>query len=147
MFGGHRPCRRGEIKFSISHVTSGDHVIRGSLWVSFSHHNWPLCQVWWPLAFQRRRYFVFNLSRNLMWPRGQRVMWHYGWICPIIRLHPAKFGGHRRCAREEISFFVCHVTSRDFVVRESCDIIVEFPSSLMTTLQSLNLFEEKILRF
>ena len=68
----------------------------------------------------------------------------------IISLHPAKFGCHRRCAREEISFFVCHMTSQDFVVRESCDIKSEFPSSLVTTLQSLviiDLLEEEILRF
>ena len=46
--------------------------------------------------------------------------------------------------------FVCHVTSRDFVVRETCDTIGEFPSSLMTTLQSLviiDLLEEEILTF
>ena len=67
-----------------------------------------------------------------------------------LSLHPANFGGHRRCAREIISFFVYHVTSRNFVVRESCDIMGEFPSSLVTAIQSLviiDLFEEEILRF
>ena len=62
----------------------------------------------------------------------------------IISLHPAKFGCHRRCAREEILFFVCHMTSQDFVIKS------EFPSSLVTTLQSLviiDLLEEEILRF
>ena len=141
MFGGHRPCRRGEIKFSIFHVTSRDHVIRGSLWLSFSHHKWPPCQVWWPLALQRRRYFVFNMSHDLMWPRGQRIMWHYGWVSLIISLHPAKFGGHNCCAREEISFFVCHVTSRNFIIRDSCDIMGEFLSLLVTSLQSLDIIE------
>ena len=57
-------------------------MIIGSLWVSFPHHKWPLCQVWWPLELQKRRYFVFNLSGDLMWPCGQRVMWHYGWVSP-----------------------------------------------------------------
>ena len=28
--GGHRPCGRGDIKFSVCHVTSSDHVMRGS---------------------------------------------------------------------------------------------------------------------
>ena len=29
-FGGHRPCKRGDIMFSIWHVTSCDHVIKES---------------------------------------------------------------------------------------------------------------------
>ena len=68
----------------------------------------------------------------------------------IISLFPAKFGGHRRCTREEISSFVSHVTARDFMVRESFDIMVEFPLSLVTNLPSLviiNLLEEEILSF
>ena len=121
-----------------------------TLWVSFPHHKLPLCQIWWSSALRKRRYFIFNLSRDLMWPRGHRVLWHYGSVLLIISLHPAKFGGHKRCAGEEILLFVCHVTSRDFVVREACDTIGEFPSSLMTTLQSLviiDLLEEEILTF
>ena len=134
MFGGHRPCRWGDITFSIvtwihAIMWSEDHL---TLWVSFPHHQLRLCKVWWPSTLRKSRYFVFNLSRNLMWPRGHRVMWHYGWVPLIISLHPAKFGGHKRCAREETLFFVCHVTSRDFVVRESCDIMGEFPSSLVS---------------
>ena len=68
----------------------------------------------------------------------------------ILSLHPAECGGPSHCAREEISFFVCHVTSRDFVVRESCDLMGEFPSSLVTTLQSfliIDLLEVEILSF
>ena len=70
MFGGYRPCGRGNFKFSICHRTSLDHVVRGSSWVSFPHHKSPLWQVYWPLASQKRRYFVFNLSRDLMWSCG-----------------------------------------------------------------------------
>ena len=84
-----------------------------------------------------------------MWPRGQRVMWHYVWVS-LIMLHPAKFGGHRHCSREEILFFVFHITSCHFVVRESCDIMDELPLSLVSTLQSLviiDLLQEEILRF
>ena len=66
-----------------------------------------------------------------------RVMWHYWWVPLNISLHSAKSGGHRHCARREILFFVCLVTSRDFVARESCDTMGEFPSLLVTTLQSL----------
>ena len=121
-----------------------------TLWVRFPHHKLPLSQIWWPSALRKRRYFIFNLSRDLMWPRGHRVLWHYGSVLLIISLHPAKFGGHKRCAGEEVLLFVCHVTSRDFVVREACDTIGEFPSSLMTTLESLviiDLLEEEILTF
>ena len=100
------------IKWSEDHLT---------LWVIFPHHKLPFCQVWWPSTLRKRRYFVFNLSRDLMWPRGHRIMWHCEWVPLIISLHPDKFGGHRYCARKEILFFVCHMTSRDFVVRESCD--------------------------
>ena len=110
---------------------------------SLPHHKSPLCQIWWPLALQKMRCFVFNLSCDLMCPCGQRVPL-------IINIHPAKFSGHRHCAREEISFFICHVTSREFMVRESCDIMDEFPSLLVTTLQSLmiiDLLEEEILSF
>ena len=118
--------------------------------MSFPYHKWPVYQVWQLLALQRRRYFIFNLSSDLMWPRDHRVIWLYGWIPLIISLHPAKFGGHRRCPREEILLFVSHVTSRDFVVRESCGIMDEFPSSLVTIMQSLviiGLLKEEILRF
>ena len=51
------------------------------------------------------------------------------WVALLITSHyPPKFGGHRHCGREDILFLVCHMTSRDFVVRESCSIMVEFPS-------------------
>ena len=120
-----------------------------TLWVSFPYHKLPLCQVWWPSTLWKRKYFVFNFSRDLMRPNCHRVMWHYGRVPFIISLHLiAKFGGHRRCARKEILFFVYHVTSRDFVVRESCDTMGEFPWSSVTTLQSLliiELLEEEML--
>ena len=87
-----------------------------TLCLSFPHHKLPLCQIWWPPDLQKRRYFVFNLSRDLIWPRDHRVMCHYGWVSLIISLHPAKFGGNRLCAREEIFFFVCHMTSRQRVM-------------------------------
>ena len=51
-------------------------MIRGSLSVSFPRHKSPLCQVWLPLVLQKRRYFAFDLSRDLTPLRDQRVMWH-----------------------------------------------------------------------
>ena len=59
------------------------------------------------------------------------------WAPFIISLHPAKFGGHRRCVIEEVLFFFWDVHPRNFVVRESFNIMGEFPLSLVTILQSL----------
>ena len=99
------PCLRKErYKFSIFPVTSRDHVIRRLLWVSCPGHKPSLCQVWWPLALQKRRYFAFDLSLDLMWLRDQRVMWHCGRVSLIVNLHPAKFGGHRQGKTFRFSF-------------------------------------------
>ena len=57
MFVGHRPWGRGEIKFLFLHVTSYDHMIRGSYeWVSLITNghsaklggHWPFQFVTWP---------------------------------------------------------------------------------------------------
>ena len=40
-----------------------------------------------------------------------------------------KFGDHRLCGRGDIKLSFCHVTSHDYVVRGSCDIMGELPSS------------------
>ena len=46
----------------------------------------------------------------VMWPLGRCVMWLPGWD-PLIRSHhSAKFGVHRPCKSEDITFFICHVT-------------------------------------
>ena len=95
-----------------------------------------------------------------MWSRDQRVIWHCGWVSLIISHYPIRFGGHgfcrsgdilflfyykspscqvgdsRRCSRENISVFLVtwhHVIK---VVRKSRDIIGNFTSSYVTTLQS-----------
>ena len=99
MFGDHRSWEKG-VKFSVCRVNSRYQ------WVIW-HYGWV------SLIISQRRYFAFNLSRDLMWPRHQRVSCHYGCVYFIISHHPAMFGGHRRCAREDISFsfLVCHVRS------------------------------------
>ena len=125
----------------------GNHV---TLWVSFPHHKSPPCQVWWSETLQQKGCFAFNLSCELMWPRDQRVMGHYRWAILIISHHPAKFGCHRRSAREDISFLVCHMTLRYYMVRELRDVKREFPLSQVTTVQSSvikDLLEEEILSF
>ena len=59
------------------------------------------------------------------------------WVPLTIRHQPAMFGGYRPCQRGDIEFSICHVTSRDHVIRESSDIMGEFPSLLVTTLPRL----------
>ena len=59
------------------------------------------------------------------------------------------FGHHKHCARKDIYVLVCHVTSHDYVARESCYIMGEFTSSKMTTLRSLviiDLLKKEILK-
>ena len=57
------------------------------------------------------------MSRDLIWPRDQWIIWHYGWVL-------LKFDIHRRCSREDSLFLVYQVTSSDHVIRTSCDIWV-----------------------
>ena len=40
-------------------------------------------------------YNVFDLSRDLMLPRVERVLWLYMWKSVIPTLQIAKFNGHR----------------------------------------------------
>ena len=76
-------CHVWSSQFSMCHMTSHDHMIRGSSdimgnLIIFPHHKLPPCQVWQPRVLRERRYFVFNLSRQPMRPRSQRIIGHYG---------------------------------------------------------------------
>ena len=60
------------------------------------------------------------------------------------------FGGHRPRGKGDIDFSICHLTSRDQIIRGSSDIMDEFPSSKVITLASLvtiGLAEEEIFCF
>ena len=50
--------------------------------------------------------------------------WCVTWLCrrgPLIpSQHPAKFGVHRPCESEDITFFICHMTTK-FGVHKSCE--------------------------
>ena len=138
--------QKERFKFSICQANSRGHVIRepsdimgkfSSSWVTTFKRLVAIS-----LAEEEIFYFWFVTCPHVT--TRSEVMWHW-WVSLNISLH-----GHKRCSREEISPFVFHVTSRDVVVRESCDIMSEFPSSLVTTLQNLviiGLLEEKILYF
>ena len=92
--------------------------------------------------------FVFNLSSDLMWPRGQRVIWHYEWISPCYNYPSCQVWWLQDlCKRRNFVFRLsCDLTW----LRESCNIMGEFPLSLLTTLLSLliiDLLKEEILKF
>ena len=100
MLCGHTPSRRRDNLFLICQVISYDHNIRGSCDImgglpSLCVTILPSCH-WWSQILWKRSYFVLSLSGDLTWLRGQRVMWHYGWVFLIIRVYPAKFGNHSR---------------------------------------------------
>ena len=89
----------------------GPHMIRWSedhltLRVSFSYHKSPPCQVWWPWVLKKRRYFVFVLFCNLIWPRGQRIMWHYCRVIFIISHHPANWWSQALFKRKYFVFIL-----------------------------------------
>ena len=58
------------------------------------------------------------------WSEGHVASWvssdHYK--SPSVR-----FSGNSLCGIGHIKVLNCHVTSRDYVVRKSCDIVGEFP--------------------
>ena len=140
-FSYHKPppgtgfCRRGDILFSFCHVTSRDHVVKGS---SDIVREFTILPSWWPQALFKTKYFVFILSCDLTWLSGQRFTWYYSFV--IIGL----------LKEEDIKLSIGHVTSHDHVVRRSCDIIGEFCSLEVTPLLSLvitGFVEEEILSF
>ena len=116
---------------------SCDHMIRGKLWMMSTHFKSPPWQVWWLQASCKRRYFVFSLSRDLMWLRGERDTWHYGGVSLVISEYHANFDGHRPFGRGEIKLSICHVTSQNCGARRSCDIMGELTLSQVAPLLSL----------
>ena len=108
---------------------SCDHMIRGKLWMMSTHFKSPSWQVWWLQASCKRRYFVFSLSRDLMWLHGERDTWHYGGVSLVISEYHANFDGHRPFGRGEIKLSICHVTSHNRGTRRSCDIMGEITLS------------------
>ena len=52
----------------VCHVTSPDHVLKGFCELMASYSKSPPCHVWWPLAWLKWRYNVFNLLRDVTRP-------------------------------------------------------------------------------
>ena len=132
----HHPSNSGgiglveeNIKFLIWHVTSYDHVIRVvRLHCELRPAMSASCKAWWPYVFWRKKYFVFCLSRDLMWPGGQRNTWLHGCIHLTISHQLPKFHGYRPYQRGYVTLLVCHVTTHHYAVRGSCGSIGRFLS-------------------
>ena len=55
------------------------------------------------------------------------VMWLYDWEPLALRHHTANFGGFRHCSREDKTFSICHMISKDHVCKGLCDFMGECP--------------------
>lgn len=128
-FGDNKPCRRGDVQFSIWHETSCDHEI-------------IVVQLLYELyltIFQRRAWFGRHMSsegRNIsFWVcyitlrdhvLRYMAMWHmwlHGWVYLTVSPQLATFDGHSTSQRGYITHLFCHVITHDHVVRGSCDFI------------------------
>ena len=108
------------------------------------------CKVWWPYIFWWKKYFVVTLSRDLMWPVGQRDMWLHGCVHLTVSHQITKFCGFKPCQREYVTLLICHVTTNHHVVRRSWDSIGGFLSPYVTNqpcLVVIDLAKEEILSF
>ena len=77
---------------------------------------------------------------------GTKKALQTGWTHFTISHQSAIFSGYSPCVRGDTKFSIFHVTPRDHVIRESSEIMGEFPSSWLTTLPSvvvIGLAEEK----
>ena len=103
-FGEHRHCRRGDIL-----IFKWEHVVRRlyDIISGFYYYKSRSCQIWL---------------------RGQRVKWHYGWVLPNINDYPANFGD-QKFFKKDFKLSICLLHSRHYVIRGSCYIVGEFPSS------------------
>ena len=41
----------------------------------------------------------------------------YGWDLQVVSHHPNKFGDHRHCGNGDLMFLICHMTSRDHMLK------------------------------
>ena len=48
-------------------------------------------------------------------------MWLYGWELVVVCHHPDKFGDHRHCDNWDLTFLICHQTSRNHLLKWQCD--------------------------
>ena len=59
----------------------------------------------------------------------------------------ATFGGYRHWGSADIMILVCHKTSQNHVIKESCDFIGRSPLRLVTIMPSLIAIDTQTLRY
>ena len=92
---------------------------------------------------------AFSQKQNTI-ARARKRLFQTGWAPLTISHQSTMFGGYRSCGRGNIKFSISHVTSCDHVIRESSEIMGEFPSPWVTILASvvvIGLAEEEIYCF
>ena len=89
----------------------------------------PLSQIWYLQFLWKWRYNVSILSRNTTWPNDQRKIWHGKWNPLNLSLHHTKNDAYRSCEGGDITFLFCHMTSRDHMIKGTCDLADVDPSS------------------
>ena len=55
------------------------------------------------------------------------VMLLIGWKLLILHNQPAKFGGHKFCGSEDISYLICHMSSQNYLIKGPHDFMDERP--------------------
>ena len=86
-------------------------------------------------VFWKCRYNLLNLLRDLTWPSHWEVMRIYGWELLAASHLSEKFGGH--CGSGNRMFLICHVTSRDHMLKWLCEFVGGSPSQWISILPYL----------
>ena len=106
--------------------------------IGASYCNSAPCLVWCPIVFCRWEYDVFTLSRDLIWPPhwGSCELMG-GWDLLALCLHPDKPCDHKQCDCGDVTFLICHMTSRVHMFKGLCEFMGGSPSRRVTTLPCL----------
>ena len=105
-FDGQRPCRTGDIMFSIWHLTSHDHMIRESCKL---HRQYPT--TFGGQTSSGERYISFLVFHVTTRPRSLSNIWLLGCLYLTISHQLAMFCGHRSCQRVCITPLICHMNT------------------------------------
>ena len=102
--GERRPCESGDKTFRLNTWPRDRRDFVGEVLSSWVTTQLSLGSIGLVKVEVQRFLFV-------TWPRTWCVTWLRRWGPLILSHHPAKFEVHRPCQSEDITFFVCHVTS------------------------------------
>ena len=94
-------------------------------------NNITVTYVRWEVKFSGGKKFM-NGKNFLL-----KVIWFFEWCSHVISHYPVKFGVHRTCEIGVRTFFICHETTYNHVIKESCNFVHIGPIPLAITLSSL----------